>query len=58
MGLAEPIPEYVAIVQEARYWNITPMELLNMPMEWVTAGRVVREAEAKAQQAVSNRHMR
>ncbi len=57
-GRGRPVPDYVAIVQEARFWRITPMEVLEMPMEWIRAGRIVREAEAQAQQQLSARHTR
>lgn len=55
MGLQEPLPEFVSIVQEARYWNVSPMEILEWPIEWITNGRIVREAEGKAQQMASKR---
>lgn len=53
MGLQEPLPGFVDIVHEARYWNVSPMEILEWPIEWVINGRIVREAEGKAQRMMS-----
>ena len=55
MELQQPLPEFVAIVQEARYWGVSPMEIMEWPIEWVTNGQIVREAENKAQELASKR---
>lgn len=57
-GRGTPIPDYVSIVQDARFWRITPMDVLNMPVEWVRAGRIVRQAEARAQAQAAERYKR
>lgn len=57
-GRGTPIPDYVSIVQEARFWRITPQEVLDMPMEWIRAGRIVRQAEHQAQAQHAERYKR
>lgn len=57
-GRGRPIPGYVSIVQEARYWNVSPMEIMEWPMEWVRKGQIVREAEALAQRRMTEKYKR
>lgn len=47
-GRERPIPDYVDVVLDAKYWGLTPMEMLDMPLEWAEAGRIVREAQYEA----------
>lgn len=47
----DPIPDYVQIVQDCLYWGMTPMQMLEMPLYWSEAGRIVRQAEQEAQSA-------
>jgi len=39
----------VGIVQDCLYWGITPTQMLEMPLYWAEAGRIVRHAEQEAQ---------
>lgn len=48
-GRATPLPDYVAIVLDAKYWGVSPMEILEWPLKWVESGRIMREAENIAQ---------
>lgn len=43
-----PLPDYVEIVQDCLYWGVMPSQMLEMPVYWADAGRIVRRAEQEA----------
>lgn len=59
MGLQKPLPdevnEAIAIIDDAKWWGVSPMEIMEWPIEWITKGRIVRAAQAKAQKTISER---
>ena len=54
-GRMQPVPDYVEVIQSAKWWGITPMDYLDMPVYWATAGAIVRNAEYAAQRKANRK---
>ncbi len=55
LGLESPLPDFLQVIDDAKYWGVSPMEIQEWPMEWVTNGRIMRKAERLAREAQERR---